>query len=187
VSSAIRNCTVPVGTVQFLVDGTVIGSAAAVDQNGSAVPLTTTVPAVGAFSHTTDTVTLTVNGDTAAPTPVVVTDTRDTFPGWAVSGEAAGFTGSGTASGASIPVASWAGCRPVPQSSNQAVNWLDRDTGHQTVRVLHEPARPPCCTAWTRTAPRHAGIRVSRLGRDTFRPMNAGTWPNIRTTSGMTA
>jgi hypothetical protein len=71
------------------------------------IPLTTTVPVTGAFSLTvdsTDTVTLAVNGNTAtAPmTPVVVTDTRNTYPGWAVVGQAADFTGSGTAAGASI-------------------------------------------------------------------------------------
>jgi phosphate ABC transporter phosphate-binding protein len=71
------------------------------------VPLATSVPAVGAFTltvDTTDTVTLTVSGNnaTAGTTPITVSDTRNTYPGWSVSGQAAGFAGSGTAAGASI-------------------------------------------------------------------------------------
>jgi hypothetical protein len=71
------------------------------------MPLATTVPAAGAFTltvDTADTVTLAVNGNSAttATTPVVVSDTRNTYPGWSVSGQAADFTGSGTAAGASI-------------------------------------------------------------------------------------
>ena len=66
-----------------------------------------TVPVTGSFTltvDTTDTVTLTVSGNnaTAATTPIVVTDTRNTYPGWSVSGQAADFTGPGTAAGASI-------------------------------------------------------------------------------------
>ena len=30
--------------------------------------------------------------------------------------------------------------------------WLDLDTGHQVIRVCTSPARPPSCTAWTRTS-----------------------------------
>ena len=52
----------------------------------------------------TDTVTLVVSGDnaTAATTPIVVSDTRNTYPGWVVSGQVDDFTGSGTAAGSSI-------------------------------------------------------------------------------------
>lgn len=72
------------------------------------IPLATTVPAAGAFTLTidaTDTVTLAVSGSsaTAATTPVVVSDTRNTYPGWSVSGQAADFTGSGSAASTSIP------------------------------------------------------------------------------------
>jgi len=64
------------------------------------VPLATNVPATGAFSLTvdsSDTVTLTVSGSSAAAatTPVTVSDTRNTFPGWSVSGQAGNFTGTG--------------------------------------------------------------------------------------------
>ena len=72
-----------------------------------AVPLAAQVPAAGAFTFTvdtTDTVTLTVSGNsaTAATTPITVSDSRNNVPGWSVSGQAADFTGSGTAAGASI-------------------------------------------------------------------------------------
>jgi hypothetical protein len=53
--------------------------------------LTTTVPPMGAFSLTvsiTGIVALTTSGTTATGTmiPIVVTDTRNTYPGWSVSG-----------------------------------------------------------------------------------------------------
>jgi hypothetical protein len=71
------------------------------------IPMAVTVPASttggGSFTltvDTTDTVTLTVSGSsaTAATTQVAVSDTRNTSPGWSVSGQAAAFTGSGGAS-----------------------------------------------------------------------------------------
>jgi hypothetical protein len=71
------------------------------------MPLTMTLSPAGTFSLTVDsadTITMTVSGSTATATlnPVVVTDTRNTYPGWAVSGQAAGFTGAGTAAGSSF-------------------------------------------------------------------------------------
>jgi hypothetical protein len=77
--------------------------------NSGVIPLAVTVPSTGTFTltvDTTDTVTLAVNsgqtGATAATTPIVVSDTRNTFPGWSVSGQANEFVGSGTAAGATI-------------------------------------------------------------------------------------
>ena len=75
--------------------------------NSGTIPLAVTVPQSGAFTltvDTTDTVTLAVSGSsaTAATTPVVVSDTRNTFPGWSVSGQDSNWTGTGTAAGASI-------------------------------------------------------------------------------------
>lgn len=74
------------------------------------IPLAVTVPATGTFSltvDTTDTVTLAVTSAgtsaTAATTPIVVSDTRNTYPGWSVTGQdASGFTGSGSAAGATM-------------------------------------------------------------------------------------
>jgi hypothetical protein len=75
--------------------------------NSGVIPLAVTVPTTGTFSltvDTTDTVTLAVSGSsaTAATTPIVVSDTRNTFPGWSVSGQDSNWTGSGTAAGATI-------------------------------------------------------------------------------------
>ena len=72
-----------------------------------AIPLSVPVPLTGAFTltiDTSDTVPLVVSGSNATglTTAVVVTDTRNTFPGWAVLGRSIDFTGSGTAAGASI-------------------------------------------------------------------------------------
>jgi hypothetical protein len=69
-------------------------------------PVTTTVPVTGAFTLTVapGTVNLNLSGSTATGTleDVTVTDTRNTYPGWSVSGQASNFTGTGTAAGATI-------------------------------------------------------------------------------------
>lgn len=72
------------------------------------IPLTTAVPQNGTFSltvDTADTVNLSASGSSAvaAATPIIVSDTRNTFPGWSVSGQGTDWTGSGTAAGARIP------------------------------------------------------------------------------------
>jgi len=71
------------------------------------IPLAVTVPASGAFTltvDTTDTITLMMNGSTATAmtNPVVVSDTRNTFPGWSLSAQDSNWTGSGAATGATI-------------------------------------------------------------------------------------
>jgi hypothetical protein len=71
------------------------------------IPLAVQVPATGTFTLTVDTTTtvnLLVSGSTAtaSTTPIVVSDTRNTFPGWSVSGQDSNWTGSGTAAGATI-------------------------------------------------------------------------------------
>jgi phosphate ABC transporter phosphate-binding protein len=72
-----------------------------------AMPVAVNVPQVGAFTLTvdgTDTVTLTVNGSnaTAPTTPILVSDTRNFYPGWSVSGQDGTWTGAGTAAGATM-------------------------------------------------------------------------------------
>ena len=66
-------------------------------------PLVVSVPALGSFTLTVGTgaVTLSVSGSSATGVlnPVTVSDTRNTFPGWSVSGQEAAFTGSGSAAG----------------------------------------------------------------------------------------
>jgi hypothetical protein len=141
--------TNPAGTVQFTANGTLIGSAVAVNASGVAStttsfaasgqvaltalfeptntsyvlsqgtytetiyptgttaagsePVTTTVPQEGAFILTVSpgTVNLSVSGAIATGTleNVTVTDTRNYYPGWSVSGQASSFVGSGTAAG----------------------------------------------------------------------------------------
>jgi hypothetical protein len=73
------------------------------------VPLTVNVPQIGSFSltvATANTVNLTVlvSGSTASGpmNPVVVSDTRNSYPGWSVSGQDGTWTGSGAARGATM-------------------------------------------------------------------------------------
>jgi hypothetical protein len=68
--------------------------------NSGTIPLAVNVPQSGTFSLTvdsTDWVVLGVNTAgttaTAATTPIVVTDTRNYYPGWSVTGEATQWTG----------------------------------------------------------------------------------------------
>jgi ABC-type phosphate transport system substrate-binding protein len=73
----------------------------------SNVPLAVNVPQIGSFSLTVDTastVNLTVSGNNAAAAmnPVVVSDTRNSFPGWSVTGQDGTWIGSGTARGATM-------------------------------------------------------------------------------------
>jgi len=125
--------------------------------NSGTIPLAVTVPATGAFTltvDTTDVVTLTVaagstNG-TAATTPIVVSDTRNTFPGWSVSGQdSAGFTGSGTAAGGTISgnQLGW-----VPTSSTSPL------TQGVTLGGTVAPGSPGLGTAAAVLASVHAGI-----------------------------
>jgi hypothetical protein len=86
---------------------------------GQAIPLAVTVPASGAFTltvNTTSTVTLAVSGSTGtgATTPITVSDTRNTFPGWAVSGQSTDFTESVT--------------NPHGDISGNQLGWVPTDT-----------------------------------------------------------
>src|SRR5579862_9518129 len=69
-------------------------------------PVTTTVPLSGAFTLTVTpgTVNFSVSGTTATGVlqDVTVTDTRNNYPGWSVSGQDSAFAGSGTAAGSTI-------------------------------------------------------------------------------------
>jgi hypothetical protein len=74
------------------------------------VPVTVTIPPTGALTVTVTpgTVDLGAQGTTYPLTAtgvlqdVTVTDTRNTYPGWSVSGQESDFTGSGSAAGATI-------------------------------------------------------------------------------------
>jgi hypothetical protein len=80
-------------------------------QTAGAIPVDVTVPATGQLTVTVSTtaINLAVQGTTAPLTAtgtlntVSVSDTRNTVPGWSVSGQDIAFTGSGTAAGSTIP------------------------------------------------------------------------------------
>jgi hypothetical protein len=95
-------------------------------------PVTVTVPPSGSFILTvgTGTVTLAVSGATATGVlnPITVSDTRNTYPGWSVSGQASNFTGSGTAAGQTI-------------SGNQ-LGWMPTDTSLGTGVTLGVSVTP---------------------------------------------
>jgi hypothetical protein len=69
-------------------------------------PVAVSVPPGGAFTLTVapGTVDLAVSGLTATGTlqDITVSDTRNTYPGWSVSGQTSDFTGSGTAAGSTV-------------------------------------------------------------------------------------
>jgi hypothetical protein len=72
--------------------------------NSGTIPLAVSVPQSGSFSLTVDSkdvVTLTASGlsATGATTPITVADTRNSYPGWSVSGQDGAWTGTGTAAG----------------------------------------------------------------------------------------
>ena len=74
--------------------------------NAGTEPIAVTVPCSGTFtvSIAPGTLVLTASGPTATGMleDVTVSDTRNDFPGWSASGQASGFTGSGTAVGTAI-------------------------------------------------------------------------------------
>jgi Bacterial Ig-like domain (group 3) len=126
----------------------VVGAAPA---NSGTIPLAVSVPVTGSFTltvDTTDLVNLTATGLTAAgvTTPIGVSDTRNTFPGWSVSGQDAAWTGTGTAAGGTF-------------SGNQ-LGWAPTDTvlaQGVTLGATVAPAAPGLGTAAT-LASVHAGI-----------------------------
>jgi hypothetical protein len=72
--------------------------------NSGTIPLAVSVPQSGSFTLTvdsTDVVTLAATGlsATGATTPITVADTRNSYPGWSVSGQDSAWTGTGTAAG----------------------------------------------------------------------------------------
>jgi alpha-tubulin suppressor-like RCC1 family protein len=88
--------------------GTLTVTVNPVATSSGTVPLAAGVPQAGTFTltvDTADTVTLAVSGSSAAAaaTPIIVSDTRNTFPGWSVSGQDSDWTGAGSAADASIP------------------------------------------------------------------------------------
>ena len=100
--------------------------------NSGSEPIAVTIPASGSFTLTvaTGTVNLSVSGSnaTGALNPVTVSDTRNTFPGWQVTGQESTFNGSGTAAGYTI-------------SGNQ-LGWMPTDTSLGTGVTLGPTVTP---------------------------------------------
>ena len=78
-------------------------------QTGGSVPVLVSVPVTGTLTVTVATTAINLAVGTGPPltatgtlNTVTVSDTRNTFPGWSVSGQDTAFTGSGTAAGSTI-------------------------------------------------------------------------------------
>ncbi len=112
--------------------GTYSESITTTNPNSGSEPISVSVPASGSFTLTvaTGTVNLSVSGAnaTGALNPVTVSDTRNTFPGWQVTGQESTFNGSGTAAGSSI-------------SGNQ-LGWVPTDTSLGTGVTLGPTVTP---------------------------------------------
>jgi hypothetical protein len=131
--------------------------------NSGAEPLAVTVPSSGTFTLTvpTGTVNLTVSSATAtgALNTITVSDTRNTFPGWSVSGQSSNFTGTGTGTGSDAG---------QTISGNQ-LGWVPTDTALATGAVLGgtvTPAAPGLGTtaAVLASAVPGGGVGTSGLG-----------------------
>ena len=118
------------------------------------IPVTFTVGATGVFTFTanTNTVTLTVDAANANGTgnlngnAITVSDTRNTTPGWSVTGQESAFAGSTTATGFTI-------------SGNQ-LGWTPTDTALGTGVTLGAtvaPGAPGLGTTAATLASAHAG------------------------------
>jgi hypothetical protein len=119
--------------------------------NSGTIPLAVTVPQEGSFSLTVDSstvVTLAATDLTAsgATTPITVNDSRNTFPGWSVSGQDSAWTGTGTAAGGTF--------------SGDQLGWTPTDTKLATgvtVGSAVTPAAPGLGTTAATLASVHAG------------------------------
>jgi hypothetical protein len=112
--------------------GTYSETVTTTNPNSGSEPISVSVPASGSFTLTvaTGTVNLTVSGSNATGVlnPVTVSDTRNTFPGWQVTGQESTFSGSGTSAGYSI-------------SGNQ-LGWAPTDTSLGTGVTLGPTVTP---------------------------------------------
>ena len=114
--------------------GTYSETVTTTNPNSGSEPIAVNVPSTGSFTLTvaTGTVNLTPNsiGTSAAGilNPVTVSDTRNSFPGWQVTGQEGTFSGSGTSAGFTI-------------SGNQ-LGWTPTDTSLGTGVTLGPTVTP---------------------------------------------
>jgi hypothetical protein len=151
--------------------------------NSGTIPLAVSVPQSGSFTltvDTTDVVTLTASGLTAtgATTPIKVSDTRNTYPGWSVSGQDSAWAGTGTAAGGTI--------------SGDQLGWVPTDTALAPAVTLGPtvaPVTPGLGTTAATLASVHAGLGngygTSTLGANLTLDIPA-TVPAGPYTSGLT-
>jgi hypothetical protein len=129
--------------------------------NSFTIPLAVSVPQSGSFSltvDTTDVVTLTATGLTAAgaTTPITVADSRNSYPGWSVSGQDGAWTGTGTAAGGTF--------------LGSQLGWTPTDTALAPAVTLGSPVNPvtPGLGTAATLASVHAGLGngygTSKLG-----------------------
>jgi hypothetical protein len=139
--------------------GTFSETVTTTNPNSGTEPLAVTVPATGSFTLTVGTGTVTLTSDAAGSTatgalnPITVSDTRNTSPGWSVSGQTSDFAGSSTAAGKTI-------------SGNQ-LGWVPTDTALATGATLGgtvTPAAPGLGSAAAVLAQAHAGNGVGTSG-----------------------
>jgi hypothetical protein len=87
----------PTDPTAFQPSGVVTTVTVLPSSDATAITVTTTVAPTGTFTFTAPTnatVTMTVTGDTAtgALVPITITETRNTYPGWSLVGQATDFT-----------------------------------------------------------------------------------------------
>jgi hypothetical protein len=151
--------------------------------NSGTIPLAVSVPQVGTFNLTvdsTDVVTLTATdlSATGETTPITVADSRNSFPGWSVSGQDGAWTGTDTAAGGTF--------------SGDQLGWTPTDTALAPGVTLGSPvtaANPGLGTTAATLASVHAGLGngfgTSTLGANLSLAIPA-TAPAGPYTSGLT-
>jgi hypothetical protein len=151
--------------------------------NSGTIPLAVSVPQVGTFTLTvdsTDVVTLTATdlSATGVTTPITVADSRNSFPGWSVSGQDGAWTGTDTAAGGTF--------------SGDQLGWTPTDTALAPGVTLGSPvtaANPGLGTTAATLASVHAGLGngfgTSTLGANLSLAIPA-TAPAGPYTSGLT-
>jgi len=151
--------------------------------NSGTIPLAVSVPQVGTFTLTvdsTDVVTLAATdlSATGTTTPITVADSRNSFPGWSVSGQDGAWTGTSTAAGGTF--------------SGDQLGWTPTDTTLAPGVTLGSPvtaANPGLGTTAATLASVHAGLGngfgTSTLGANLTLAIPA-TAPAGPYTSGLT-
>jgi hypothetical protein len=144
----------PSGSTSTGSTGTLSLTVQAAQAGNGAIPIAVAIPATGSFTltvQTAGTVNLAVSGAHATgPTPPIeVSDTRNTYPGWSLSGQDAAWTGTGTGTAAGSTFSgNQLGWTPTRTALAQGV----------TLGPTVTPASPGIGTAGAVLASVHAGL-----------------------------